>query len=92
MKVGDWIYCHTRVQETFFKLSDDDNYYTTVNNGYEIISIEDDYIVIINDDGENHSFSLNMNNDEYWKKWFCDIRELRKIKLEKIKEVRKCLS
>lgn len=33
-----------------------------------------------------------MNDDEYWKKWFCDIRELRKIKLEKIKEVRKCLS
>jgi hypothetical protein len=92
MKVGDWIYCHTRVQETFFKLSDDDNYYTTVNNGYEIISIEDDYIVIINDDGGNHSFSLNKNDDEYWKKWFCDIRELRKIKLEKIKEVRKCLS
>lgn len=42
--------------------------------------------------GGNHSFSLNMNDDEYWKKWFCDIRELRKIKLEKIKEVRKCLS
>jgi hypothetical protein len=31
-----------------------------------------------------HSFSLQKNDDNYWKKWFWDLRELRKNKLKKI--------
>lgn len=88
MNVGDRIYCYASVTDIYL----DNYYYTTINNSYEIITIEDDYITIINDTGGSHSFSLDKNDDEYWKKWFCDIRELRKKKLKNIEEVRKCLN
>lgn len=95
MNVGDIIYCHTRVNDIYI----DDIFWTTINKGYEIIRIDDDApykfdyikthnIVIINDEGGEHSFSLQKNDDDYWKKWFYDLRELRKNKLKQIESRR----
>lgn len=95
MNVGDIIYCHTRVDDFYA----DGMFYTTINKGYEIIRVEEkdwgegDYIdllhiVIINDEGGEHIFSLQKNDDDYWKKWFWDLRELRKNKLKQIESRR----
>ena len=82
MIVGDKLYCHTVCRMTINKIRA-----TTIGKEYIVIEKFDDELMIINDYNQEHFFEYKNLN-----KWFWDIRELRKIKLEKIREVRKSLT
>jgi len=87
MKVGDKIKCHTPVKDKkgvyFFK----GNLYTiTEIRISQFLSNGLDYI--IDNDFNKYVFSTDKKGTNYYGKWFFDLKEERKIKLEKLNESR----
>jgi len=82
MKEGQILICH--------KVCFNGQSTTTVGNKYTIIKIFQDKLyqnkfMIINDQGRNHYFSLDVKNNSYYIKWFQDeIKITRRKKLNKI--------
>jgi hypothetical protein len=65
---------------------------TTVGKTYTIDKLENDELIIIDDYEHMHYFSRDDDLEDNWKKYFWDIREQRKNKLQKIQEVRNGLT
>jgi len=52
---------------------------------YKINIVEEDSYIITNDRLEQHWFSYNEEDQSYYKKWFYSLKDIRKKKLEKLK-------
>jgi hypothetical protein len=63
-KVGDFLYCHTDL------VMDDDDINARVGKKYEIIDIDSRGLTILNDFYQNHSFTLEKEDDANYENWF----------------------
>jgi len=86
MRVGYILYCHSNLLS-----HNSDNFYLeylSIGNIYIITNIYDDSFQVINDIGSKYVFRYDDNNRVYYyKNYFHTIKEIRKLKLERLEQV-----
>ena len=78
LKVGDILFCHSQVIMRDGACETK----TTIGKSYKIIKMLETQFIIINDKNDEHHFFLHT-----YKKWFYTLKQYRKLKLKKIKDV-----
>jgi hypothetical protein len=79
IKIGGYLYCHTDLI-----MEDDLSVAATAGKKYLVVSITEYGLDILNNQHKRHGFSCDGYSFSYYKQWFNNLNNERKLKIKKL--------